>query len=191
MTTTPLHRLLSYITLSAATLLGACADRAPAGPDRVTAFPASINASQTPNLDACPQLDADENMKLAYHVYARGVQIYRWTGTAWALKGPDAVLSADRGGHSVVGTHYEGPKWESNSGSVVSASVKARCTVDPNAVQWLSLTATSEGPGVFGNVVFIQRVNTAGGKEPATPGASVGVEVRVPYTTEYYFYRAK
>ena len=191
MTTTALHRLLSYITVSAATLLGACAENGPVAPDRTVTLPTSISAFKAPQLDACPELRADENMKVAYHVYAKGVQIYRWTGSAWQLTGPDAVLSADKQGKSVVGTHYEGPKWESNSGSIVSGTVANRCTVDPNAVQWLSLTATAEGPGIFSNVVFIQRVNTAGGKAPATPGASVGAEVRVPYTTEYYFYRAK
>jgi hypothetical protein len=39
-------------------------------------------------------------------------------------------------------------------------------------------------------VTFIQRVNTIGGTAPAEAGAFVGDEARVPYTTEYYFYRA-
>ena len=36
----------------------------------------------------------------------------------------------------------------------------------------------------------VLRVNTIGGTAPATAGAFVGDEARVPYTTEYYFYRA-
>jgi hypothetical protein len=39
-------------------------------------------------------------------------------------------------------------------------------------------------------VTHIQRVNTAGGIAPATPGSIVGQEARIPYTTEYLFYRA-
>ena len=191
MTTTALHRLLSRITVAAAMLLGACAERSPVEPDQTVTLPASINAFKAPALDACPELAADATLKLAYHVFAKGVQIYRWTGTAWMLSGPEAVLSADAEGNSVVGTHYAGPKWESNSGSVVSGTVLKRCTPNPNAIQWLAIKAVAEGPGIFSNVVFIQRVNTVGGKEPATPGASVGTEVRIPYTTEYYFYRAK
>jgi hypothetical protein len=39
-------------------------------------------------------------------------------------------------------------------------------------------------------VTFIQRVNTVGGKAPSHSGDSVGEVVRVPYTAEYFFYRA-
>jgi hypothetical protein len=49
---------------------------------------------------------------------------------------------------------------------------------------------SSEGPGIFHRVTFVQRVNTAGGKAPTVPGGTVGEEARVPYTTEYFFYRA-
>jgi hypothetical protein len=34
-------------------------------------------------------------------------------------------------------------------------------------------------------------VNTVGGKAPTDPGSFVGEEARVPYTAEYYFYRAQ
>lgn len=36
----------------------------------------------------------------------------------------------------------------------------------------------------------VQRVNTLGGTAPAGAGSFVGDEARVPYTAEYYFYRA-
>jgi hypothetical protein len=49
----------------------------------------------------------------------------------------------------------------------------------------------SEGPGIFSRVNFIQRLNTVGGKAPSNPGSSVGEVARVPYTADYYFYRAK
>ena len=180
------------LAISATTLLGACAETSPVSPDQAIALPASINAFKAPQLpESCKTLEAPENTKLAFHTYAVGVQIYRWSGTAWSFVAPEATLYANAGATAVVGTHYEGPKWESNSGSIVKAGVKDRCTPNPNAIQWLSLNATGEGSGIFSNVVFIQRVNTAGGKEPATPGASVGAEARVPYTAEYYFYRAK
>ena len=185
-------RLLSSIAVSATTLLGACAENGPVAPDRTLALPTSANAFKAPQLpEACAALEAPENTKLAYRVYAEGVQIYSWTGPGWRFDGPEATLYADAGMHSVVGTHYAGPKWESNSGGVVAGSVKDRCTPNPNAIQWLSLTASAKGPGIFSNVVFIQRVNTAGGKEPTTPGTFVGQVARIPYTTEYYFYRAK
>jgi Protein of unknown function (DUF3455) len=63
--------------------------------------------------------------RVALHVYALGVQIYRWNGTSWDFVGPSA------------------------------------------------------------------RVNTAGGLPPTAPGAYIGAEEEVPYTAEYYFYRAQ
>jgi hypothetical protein len=66
-----------------------------------------------------------------------------------------------------------------------------RCEPDPTALPWLLLRAKPlGGPGIFHGVTFIQRVNTVGGREPVGPGA-LGEERRVPYTTEYLFYRAR
>jgi hypothetical protein len=50
---------------------------------------------------------------------------------------------------------------------------------------------TSEGPGIFESVSYIQRVNTAGGIAPTAPGSFIGEEAQDPYTAEYYFYRPK
>ena len=69
--------------------------------------------------------------KVAFHVYAEGVQIYRWDGAGWVFAGPEAVLWADAGGHGVVGTHYAGPTWESLSGSTVRGTVVYRCRPSP------------------------------------------------------------
>ena len=120
------------------------------------------------------------------------MQIYRWDGTGWTFVAPEATLYADAGHHGVIGTHYAGPTWESASGSTVVGEVEKRCTPDPDAIPWLRLKAkTSEGPGIFDGVTYIQRVNTVGGKAPAEPGDYEGEEVRVPYAAEYYFYRAQ
>ena len=42
--------------------------------------------------------------------------------------------------------------------------------------------------GILDGVTYIQRINTVGGIRPA-PGTVVGEEARIPYTTEYYFYK--
>jgi len=73
----------------------------------------------------------------------------------------------------------------------VVGKVLASATADPNAIPWLLLKAKStDGPGIFAEVTYIQRVNTVGGKAPTAPGDYLGEEVRVPYTAEYFFYRA-
>jgi hypothetical protein len=63
------------------------------------------------------------------------------------------------------------------------------CSPDAASIPWLPRRATS-ADGVLGSVTFIQRVNTKGGLAPTAPGASTGVMAEIPYTTEYYFYRA-
>ncbi len=139
----------------------------------------------------CDKVQVEAGNKVAFHAYARGVQIYRWNGAAWVLVAPSATLFADADYHAQVGIHYAGPTWESNSGSSVKAARKEGCAPDPTAIPWLKLQATStDGPGIFGQVTYIQRVNTAGGLAPTAPGSAIDESVEVPYTAEYYFYRS-
>ena len=186
-----LGRSLALIA-GAATVIG-CATEGPIAPEQGAASltPAAVSFTKAPELGACDRLNAPEGSKMVFHAYARGVQIYRWSGSAWTLYGPDATLSADAAGNSLVGTHYVGPTWESNSGSKVVGAVVDRCTPNPNAVAWLLLSAKASGHGIFQSVTHIQRVNTVGGVAPSTPGSFVGDEVSIPYSTEYFFYRAK
>ena len=143
-----------------------------------------------PDLGDCQRLLVEAGNKVAFHVYADGVQIYRWNGTSWIFVAPEAVLFADIGLNGAVGFHYAGPTWESNSGSKVVAMLFDRCTADVDAIDWFLLKAvSSEGPGTFHRVTFIQRVNTTGGLAPSDPGSTVGEIARVPYSAEYFFYR--
>ena len=148
------------------------------------------SVGQSPELPAiCSALQQDKAP--IFHVYAIGVQIYRWDGVSWSLAGPDAKLYAEENYFGEVGKHYVGPTWESNSGSKVVARKVAECVPDTSAVAWLLLERTSlTGPGIFGKVSYIQRVNTTGGLKPTIAGSTVGEEKRVPYTAEYYFYKA-
>jgi hypothetical protein len=140
----------------------------------------------------CDGLAVPAGNTLVFHAYAVGVQIYHWTGSAWSFIAPAATLYADPGHHGEVGTHFAGPTWESNSGSQVVGHRLAACSPSATAIPWLLLSAAStEGPGVFEQVTFVQRLNTEGGLAPSTPGSTVGDEARVPYTAEYFFYGAE
>jgi hypothetical protein len=140
----------------------------------------------------CASLEAGETNKVAMRVYAVGVQIYRWNGTAWVFVAPAAVLYANEEHDGEVGIHYAGPTWESSSGSKVVGARVNGCTPDPNSIPWLLLKAVANsGPGIFERVTVVQRVNTVGGLAPTSPGTAIGQEVQVPYTAEYVFYRAK
>ena len=58
------------------------------------------------------------------------------------------------------------------------------------AVAWLLLKATSTGgAGVFANITYVQRLNTAGGVAAGSCGAStVGTETSAAYSADYYFF---
>jgi hypothetical protein len=153
--------------------------------------------------DVPSTLQVGAGYKVSFHAYAVGVQMYTATPSAadptklvWTFTGPEAVLLDSEG--EVVGIHYAyagpaRPGWESQSGSlVVGSRTVPPVTVDPTALPWLVLDAVqAEGPGIFEGTVAIQRVNTTGGLAPSTPPTQLGQQIRVPYTAEYFFYRAQ
>jgi hypothetical protein len=140
----------------------------------------------------CDSLRAPAGNRLVAALYAEGDQVYRWSGSAWTFVEPSARLYVSRFLKWPVGTHYAGPTWEASGGSKVLGSVVRRCAPNANAIPWLLLSATSSTSyGLFKGITFIQRVGTVGGNAPATAGDSVGAIARVPYSTEYLFYRGR
>jgi hypothetical protein len=132
----------------------------------------------------------------------------------WRFIGPQATLFVDSGVglQQQATTHFlsvnpiEGlarPTWQhSVDTSRVWARVRSSSTdpnyVAPGAIPWLLLemAGTEVGPtgGVFmAATTFIQRVNTSGGVAPSTGCTNddqIGTVALVPYTTDYFFYRA-
>lgn len=144
------------------------------------------------DLGSCDSLRVETGNKLAARMFARGVQIYRWNGTAWAFVAPSAKLYPNDRALGEIGTHYAGPTWETNSGNKVVGAVAKRCPADLNSIPWLLLRVVSvEGSGLLHGATFIQRISTVGGNAPAAPATVVGEEANIPYTAEYLFYRAK
>jgi uncharacterized protein DUF3455 len=161
----------------------------------VTPALAFDNANGPELPEQCSSIRVGEGNKLAFHVYARGVQVYRWNANTltWDFIAPVASLFAEENYFGEVGSHYVGPTWESKSGSKVEARrvQGTGCAPDPTAIPWILLSKhRTEGSGIFSAVTFIQRVNTTGGMVPSTPGTTHGEQKEVPYTAEYYFYRA-
>ena len=180
-----LNLLTSYSKPIVALLLWASALSATANPGQ------DNRAPEVPSALAVP-----DGNKVSFQGYAEGVQIYVATSSptaptafVWTFRAPEAVLFDNDG--NVVAIHYAGPTWESESGSTVVGARVAGATVDPTAIPWLLLRAAStEGPGILEPTTFVQRVNTTGGLAPAVPPTQAGQEARVPYTAEYYFFRA-
>jgi len=129
------------------------------------------------------------NYRVHFQGFGVGVQMYTWNGASWGPAVPSATRFDDDG--NIVATHFAGPRWKSNSGSIVLGGVvQPTVIVDTNAIPWVKLEAlATQGPGIFADTKFIQRVNTTGGKAPAVNGTFIGQVASVPYTADYFFYR--
>ena len=183
----------SVVLAAAGAALSGCGTDGVLGPDEssASALVRAASDARAVDLGACVDLAAPAGSKLVFHAYAEGVQVYRWNGAAWVFAGPVAALYADAGGNGVVGSHFGGPTWKANSGGFIVGAVSKRCDVAPQDIPWLLLNVVrNEGPGVFSRVTHIQRLNTRGGQVPAVDGTQAGEVRNVPYTAEYFFYRA-
>jgi hypothetical protein len=123
--------------------------------------------------------------------HAVGTQNFVCNGSAWVFAGPSATLVDDKG--KQIMTHYSGPTWETNNGSKVVGQLEKSTPSPIGAIPWLLLRAASTTPGQLKTTTYIQRVNTTGGLAPPTSecdGTKIGVEQKVPYTADYYFYKA-
>ncbi len=135
------------------------------------------------------------------------------TGVAFSLFTPEATLLDDEDEQII--THFFSPNpdpsdfhviraaWQhSRDASTVWAKVVQPSTdplfVAKDAVPWLLLQEAGVQAGPAGGdaltvTTFIQRVNTHGGVAPATgcsAPADVGNKAFVPYTADYFFYKA-
>jgi hypothetical protein len=150
---------------------------------------------------AGPQTEVPEALRLptdevaVLRLRGAGAQVYECKANtqdpakhAWILKAPDAQLYDGAG--MVVGKHYAGPTWESLDGSRIVGEVRARADApDPNAIPWLLLaTRSTGGAGVLSRVKSVQRLDTVGGKAPAScDAAQAGQTLRVSYSAAYVF----
>lgn len=133
------------------------------------------------------------------------------TGFAWIFFGPQATLFNNN--HEQIITHFLSPNpfesgtpratWQhSRNTSTVWATTNVSSSdpafVAPGAIPWLRLQVVGAQDGQTGGhkltaTAFIQRLNTSGGVAPSTGCTSsidVGKKVLVPYTADYFFYKA-
>lgn len=142
------------------------------------------------------QVPSERHLVLRGH--ASGDQIYACQPSpsgdsqfAWVLSAPDAKLFDDAG--KEIATHFAGPTWQSKDGSQVKGKVVAQSVPGSDSIPWLLLSAVDHsGMGIMSSVVAIQRLDTKGGKAPATgcDAQHAGEKRRVNYTADYYFYSA-
>jgi Protein of unknown function (DUF3455) len=144
---------------------------------------------------AALQTAADEQLVVRAH--AKGDQVYSCKvdgeQAGWTLKAPEAQLF-DKDGKA-FGKHFAGPSWEASDGSRVVGKTAANvASPDAESIPWLLVKVVSHaGDGVLARVTSIQRINTKGGKAPASgcDAGHAGQEVRVPYSADYLFFAPK
>jgi Protein of unknown function (DUF3455) len=155
-------------------------------------FATGATAQQVPQA-----LQAPANERLVLQVRAKGDQIYACKvdgpQPGWILKAPDAQLF-DKDGKA-FGKHFAGPSWEASDGSRVVGKAAANVpSPDADSIPWLLVKVVSHaGEGVLAPVTSIQRINTKGGKAPASgcDAGHAGQEVRVAYSANYLFFAPK
>jgi hypothetical protein len=160
-------------------------------------FPAaSMAQSSVPDVPSKISVPAGHRLLFKYE--ARGVQIYKAVKNQsgkldWTLEAPLANLFD---GDREAGHHYDSPpSWEAADGSKVTKSGDAISAPAPDPekdIPWLlvPVKAATDEVGIYSTVVFIQRLQTAGGNAPASAPKRVGTKVGSPYRAVYYFYGA-
>ncbi|TWP47054.1 DUF3455 domain-containing protein [Lentzea tibetensis] len=171
-----INRIAATLGVAALAAVGLGAAAVPAGAAQVA------SAVRVPDVIKVPA----GNRQIAL-LQARGVQTYQCTSGAWGFLQPDAILSSY--GRALV-LHSRGPVWTSvDDGSSVTAATVASSPV-PLAVPQLLLKSTgNRGPGLLGEVTFVQRLNTTGGLSP-TGACKDGTTASIPYTADYAFWAA-
>lgn len=136
----------------------------------------TLSALAAAERDVPQDVAVPDGLTLVASVRAKGVQVYKAVEgksgeLEWTLEGPLADLSDEKGGR--VGWHYDGPAWEAADGSNVvrdeAEAVKQVPATDPKAaIPWPLVKVADDKPGEFAGVVYIQRLNTAGGAHRRT-----------------------
>ena len=174
-----------------------------------TAFGQTVNVPPVPT-----NLEAPAGHVPYLKGYATGTQNYVCLPTGWTFLGPQATLFVTVRWLNTelryqVATHFlssnpaeDGtprPTWQGSSDTSSVWGKAIANSTDPNyvaqgAIPWLLLevVGAQRGPtggSILSQTTYIQRVNTSGGVIPTSP-CMVGSTALVPYTTDYFFYRA-
>jgi len=171
----------------------------------IVSQPARADRGTPPTVPTIIQVPAGNALFRVAH--AVGTQNYVCLSTGWASRAysPQATLFNEENGQIL--THFLSPNpdeanaaratWQdSRDTSTVWANPVdgASYTPDPTAIPWLLLKVVGRAQGPTGGdrmtgTTYIQRLNTRGGLKPSGT-CTEGDRALVPYTADYYFYKA-
>ena len=180
-----------------------------------TSLPQSARAHHVTPPPVPADIEVPEGNKGFLEGHAVGTQDYiclpSGTDFAWTFFGPQATLFNDDDRQII--THFLSPNpvesdtlratWQhsrdtSTVWAMAIASSSDPAFVAPGAIPWLLLEVVGAQDGPTGGhklseTTFIQRLNTSGGVAPLTGctlSIDVGKKTLVPYTADYFFYKA-
>jgi hypothetical protein len=132
-------------------------------------------------------------------LHAIGVQKYtcQANGT-WLFTDPEATLYQTTGVPKPIGTHFLNfatgrPVWQLKDESSVEAARTQTASGGTGNIAWLLLQAVVTTAGSDGDrltsTTWVQRLNTSGGVAPVETCVP-GDRIAVPYSADYFFWRA-
>ena len=178
-------------------------------------LPQSARAHKVAPPDVPDIIQVPPGNRLFREGHAVGTQNYVCLSTGWASPayGPQATLFNDDDDQII--THFLSPNLSPNPNSNPdeldtprptwqdsrdtstiwgNPIPDATYTPDPTAIPWLLLEVVGDAEGPTGgdrmtDTTYIQRINTTGGLKP-TGSCIEGDKALVPYTADYFFYKA-
>ena len=126
--------------------------------------------------------------------FGQDVQIITHFASINANPNQNATLPVPKGGNATWQNSFDTSKvWAKAVGVVTAGSDPASCP-NSGAIPCLLLQSigNQQGPAggkILANATFVQRLNTNGGAAP-TSVCTAGQTELVPYTADYFFYRA-
>jgi hypothetical protein len=178
--------------LFACLLLAGCAVTPPVEP---VAGRTADAGRPPPTLGLFSNIKVPDGQEPALQLAARGVQIFRCervgNGFAWRFRQPDAELLDAEG--RPVGRHGANFSFEHRDGSrLLGTVIEHDKAAAADALPWLLLSVKRFGSGAFGEISYVQRVNTQGGMPPPNCTADQGNRLlRVPFSADFVFYRPR
>jgi hypothetical protein len=177
-----------------AALLAACAAACATAPAAPPVAPPTTPPVAPPAAMPAVTIEVPDGNELLVRLRARGVQIYSCAAgkdgkPAWAFQAPRAELFDATG--AAAGHHSAGPTWSWDDGSEVVGEVVQRTPAVGSNIPWLLLRVkSSKLTSPYGEITFVQRMETDGGAAPAggCDAEHLGAEAQVSYVAAYLFW---
>jgi Protein of unknown function (DUF3455) len=175
-----------WLAVAALAVAGAAAGAvAPSVPALAAIAPASTAAAPGQSgVPAALRVPAGNHLVASLHVI-QGAQVYTCTNGAWSFTEPDADMGVT---NRPTVVYTAGPEWISAvDGSAVWGMPLASANRTGTIPELLVKAIKNRGQGLFGQVDYIQRLDTLGGLAPAGSCTNGSVTASQYFATEDFW----